>query len=118
MLDGSAFDLGPWNVVLLDGRPVLIDDEWESDSEFPVDYILYRCVHNVLFWMQGYLAANGQMQSGPEALGLTILELLRVLYPGYNEARHKKNEILERRTQEYIHGLHEWDCRAQDLKSA
>ncbi len=109
LLHGSAFDFGPWNVVDMDGRRVPIDDEWESDSEFSADYIMYRCMHNVLFWMQGYLAANGQMNPGPDALDQAILELLRALYPGYNEARHKKNMTLERRTQEYLHGSCEWD---------
>jgi len=109
LVHGSAFDFGPWNIVVFDGEYVPIDDEWESDGEFAADYIMYRCMHNVLFWMQGYLAANGQMSSGPEALGLTILELLRALYPDYDEARHSKNVILEQKMQQCLHGLREWD---------
>ncbi len=115
LLDGSAFDFSPWNVVDMDGRRVPIDDEWESDGEFAADYIMYRCMQNVLFWMHGYLVANGQMNSGPDTLDRTVLELLKALYPGYDEARHNKNIILERRTQEYLHGLCEWDHEAPVL---
>jgi len=118
LLDGSAFDFGPWNVVDMDGRHMPIDDEWESGGEFAIDYIMYRCMHNVMSWMQGYLAANGQVSPEPKALDQAVLELLRALYPGYNEARHKKNMILERRTQEYLHGLCEWDHEAAVLGAA
>lgn len=105
LLKPSAFDFGPWNMVVNNGVLVLIDDEWEYDGTLAADYLMYRSAYNSIFWLDGYLTSKGLVKPGPEGLDSTVFAMVRIVYPDYDHARHEANRAFDKATQEYIHGL-------------
>ena len=63
-----------------DGKWHFIDEEWQTETEIPIDFMLYRCIRFCLF-SHGVRDAQAR-------------EMIRSLYPAYSRGRHKKNRAL------------------------
>ncbi len=62
------------------GKWHFIDEEWQTQSEVSIDFMLYRCIRFCLF-----------------SLGVRdrqARKMIRSLYPSYSRSRHKKNREL------------------------
>ena len=62
-----------------------IDEEWQTESNLPVDFVLYRCIRFCLFNL-GIRDAQAR-------------KMIRSLYPSYGSSRHGKNRVLADRIQ-------------------
>ncbi|MDE2999073.1 MAG: class I SAM-dependent methyltransferase [Gemmatimonadota bacterium] len=62
------------------GNLHFIDEEWQTESEIPIDFMLYRCIRFCLFSHGVSDAQAGKM--------------IRTLFPSYSRSRHKKNRAL------------------------
>ena len=63
-----------------DGKWHFIDEEWQTQSEISIDFMLYRCIRFCLF---GHGVRDRQAR-----------KMIRSLYPSYSRSRHKKNREL------------------------
>ena len=63
-----------------DGKWHFIDEEWQTESEISIDFMLYRCIRFCLF-------SHGVRDAQAKAM-------IRSLYPSYSRTRHKKNRAL------------------------
>lgn len=63
-----------------DGRWHFVDEEWQTRTEIPIDFMLYRCIRFCLF---GHGVSDAQAR-----------KMIRSLYPSYSRSRHKKNRAL------------------------
>ena len=63
-----------------DGKWHFIDEEWQTQSEISIDFMLYRCIRFCLF-------SHGVRDRQAR-------KMIRSLYPSYSRGRHKKNREL------------------------
>ena len=63
-----------------DGKWHFIDEEWQTESEISIDFMLYRCIRFCLF--------------GHGVRDVQARKMIRSLYPSYSRSRHKKNRAL------------------------
>lgn len=66
-----------------------IDEEWHTESDIPIDFVLYRCIRFCLY-SHGINEGNAR-------------EMIRSCYPTYNRARHTRNRTL---VDEYQHEIY------------
>ena len=89
MLGSDSLDAVFANIIQDEsGNWHFIDEEWQTGSNLPIDFILYRCIRFCLF-NHGIRDAQAR-------------EMIRSLYPSYGRSRHAKNRVLTDRIQDEI----------------
>ncbi len=63
-----------------DGKWHFVDEEWQTRTAIPIDFMLYRCIRFCLF---SHGVSDAQAR-----------KMIRSRYPAYNRGRHKKNREL------------------------
>ena len=80
LLRPESFDAIPTNVIVTDsGRWHFVDDEMHLASSIPIDFLLYRCMR-FCFFRHGVDDRQAR-------------KVIRFLYPGYSNSRHKENSV-------------------------
>lgn len=99
LIDGSAFDLIPRNIIRQGKNFLFFDLEWSLRPAIPIDYILYRAVIDILDTEKIWLEKKGINPTG------LSFELIKSFFPSYNHVKHSRNERLEHLFQDAVQAL-------------
>lgn len=103
LINGSAFDSVPWNIIVSGDSWIEIDKEWVYQGLLSADFILYRGLYYFLTWQQPHITRNSKLKDrDPDAL---IISLLKNIYPQYNEERYARNKSFETQLQSSLVAL-------------
>ena len=81
LLKPSSLDVIFTNIIQNElGQWYFIDEEIQTDSEIPIDFMLYKCIRFCLY-RHGIRDRHGR-------------EMIKSLYSSYNRGRHRKNRAL------------------------
>ena len=81
LLTSESLDANFANIIQDDaGKWHFIDEEWQTNSKIPIDFVIYRAIRFCLY-KHGFREGHSR-------------KMIRSLYPSYNRRRHKKNREL------------------------
>ena len=102
LVNPSAIDFVPCNVIKNSQGMFGIDHEWRSQRTFGVDYVLFRAVYLFAFDQYPFILRN--LSIPDDNIVTFITSILQAIYPQYDRKRHEQNKQMEEQFQSTVTG--------------
>ena len=79
LVSGCFFDFCFWNLIRRDGKLIYFDNKWNGKEDMPVDYIIFRNIHNLRHYFIGYVTFNN--------FESFCAHFMSILFPAHNAKR-------------------------------